>query len=481
MPQPQLAQELESFIRSQEGSLLFGESTAESRVLRASESLLNELRVEGGFVGVSIRDLMKTKRTIGDVANWEFGGSNFQSAYKHLNRIVDTAIENSLEQVSPGLREVYEQLNAEYAAYKDMFENKNLKAVFEPQNHNYNSIANDFVTNADKLRSLEDIFYENPRGQEVVNQVKRDFAQKVVNRPNVTSREINDMRPFLGPQFNDAVDRFVVNYQHAMDHPLPRILPRNPLGIEVPISQGVPSEAGSLKGRAKKTGVLRAENYLRGKMYEALSKESPDKIMRNMETISGIRKLKEVLQTTKEGRKLFKRLARYKISELIDKNMADSVTGELKFGKFSGLLDKKKSQDIVKELLGKESFQKLSRLQKLTGELNKSASKFLNTSQSGTSLTDMGLIGAATTGILTGNGFIALPALVKIGGSKLVASLLADPKFLQELENAVLTKNGKKFLEYLKKMKPHVKKAFIDLQNDEQPLVVENPPIANEG
>jgi hypothetical protein len=78
-PQPELVQELENFVKDNQGSLLLGESAPEARVLRAAENLLEELSHEGGLIGVSLENLIKTRRTLGDIANWEFGGSNYES------------------------------------------------------------------------------------------------------------------------------------------------------------------------------------------------------------------------------------------------------------------------------------------------------------------------------------------------------------------------------------------------------------------
>ena len=194
-PQAELARSLDVFVNDHAGSLLLGESSAEARVFQTAQRLRSALMTEGGdLIGVSLEDLIKTKRTLGDVANWEFGGSNFQSAYKHLVRDIDHAIERTLENFSPRLREAYEGLNHDYSVFKDMFENKNVMPLFEPKNQNYNSIYNGFVKNPDKLRSLEDILWNNPRGEQLINQIKRDYAQSVIDRPNLTPKI--DLRPY---------------------------------------------------------------------------------------------------------------------------------------------------------------------------------------------------------------------------------------------------------------------------------------------
>ncbi len=263
-PQPELAKVIENFIEEQQGSLLLGESSAENRVLQAATRLRNALMTEeGNLVGVSLRNLMKTKRTLGDIANWEFGGSNFQSAYKQIVGEIDRAIERSLGGINPELRGAYEQLS------------------------------------------------------------------------------------------------------------------------------------------------------------------------------------------------------RYKLSELIDKNMVDNLQENVKLGTFSGLLKSSKNQAIVKELIGSEAFKQLRRLQGLAAELQESAMKFYNASKSGTTLTDAGLVSTALTGIFTGNFYLAIPAIAKIGGLQVVGRLLTDSQFLKYLEQAILTNKKEKFIEILKKMQPNVNRAIV--------------------
>lgn len=458
-PQPQLASELEKFVTEHQGSLLLGESAAEARVLRSAENLLNRLRVEGGYIGVTVDELIKTRRTLGDIANWEFGGSDYTSAYKKLVGDINAAIDRTLQEVSPELRSRYQQLNGEYSAYKDAFENKNLKSLFEPKNHNYNAIFNEFSTNPDKLSALENIIGNSPEGQQIVSQVKRDYAQKITNKSDVTPRDIRDLASVLGDRHAQDLERYFAERQFQIEHPLPRATQQNRLGVQAQLPKTT-AERGLEGRRVSETATERAQQGVRKKMYEYLSKKDAQKIMQEMETIEGIRKLKRALQLTPEGKKVFEDLSRFKISEMIDKKMKDAVTENVKMGTFSNLAKTTKDKAILRELLGKDAFNKLELLQKNTGRLAKSAERFLNTSQSGTTLVDMGLIGAATTGVLTGNPFIAMPAILKIGGSYAVASLLGDPIFLKELEKAILTNNPKKFNDLLNQMRPIVQNSL---------------------
>jgi hypothetical protein len=451
-PQAELHKELETFINEHEGSLLLGESAPEHRVLQAATTLLKELEAEGGgYAGISLRDLIKTKRTLGDVANWEFGGSNFESSYKKLVSDIDRAIDRTLERASPELRERFENLNADYSHFKDTFENKNVLSLFEPKNQNFNAVYESFITNPDKLRSLEDMFYMTQRGEQLINQIKRDYAQRVISRPNVSNREIRDLGQILGPGFS----RDIADYQNALRehilHPGTRAARREEIGVK---PRSLPIEGKSLAGRAKET-----ELSLRSKLYDSLKNKTPEQIAKEMNTIEGIRKLKRVLSLTPEGQKLFGELARFKLSEIIDKNLKNNITEQAKLGTFSGLLKSSENKAIVKELLGEDAFDKLVLLQKNSGRLAESAGKFFNASQSGTAFADMARVSGLVTGVLMGNPYIAVPAIADIAGLRLTSYLLSDVRFLKHFEEAVLATKDLTFKSALQKMKPSIEQA----------------------
>lgn len=454
-PHAELSRVIRNFIEEQQGSLLLGESTAENRVLQSAIRLRDAISTEeGALIGVTLRDLIKTKRTLGDIANWEFGGSNFQSAYKHLVSEIDRTIERSLGNVNPALRNAYEQLNAEYSQFKNIFENKNVLPLFEPRNENFNTIYNSFLKNPDNLRSLEDILIESPRGQQVINQVKRDYAQRIIERPNLQAREMRNLQNVLGPQFEAPFHEFLLGQQHAMEHPLPRAARRPSLGTNIEIPAITPGR--SLKGRGKPSAL-----HARRKLYEYVKNKDSDKIMKQMDTVEGIKKLKRTLSLTPDGIELFNKLARYKLFELIDRQMMDNLGENLKIGKFSGLLKGKKTEGVVKELIGDEAFSQLKLLQKNSGRLQASLDKFYNFSKSGSTLADVASISTFISAIITGNPYLASISGANILGTYVGARLLSDPKFLGYLKESILTNNNEKFIEILKKMKPEVDRAII--------------------
>jgi hypothetical protein len=183
--------------------------------------------------------------------------------------------------------------------------------------------------------------------------------------------------------------------------------------------------------------------------------------MAQFDTVEGIRRVKKALNLTPEGKELFNKLARFKLSEMIDRSMMDNLGENIKLGKFSGLLKTSKSEAIVRELVGPEAFKRLQLLQKNAGRLAASAEKFYNASKSGTTIADIATVGSLMTGIFTGNPFMALTAASAIGGMQIAGRLLTDVKFLKYLEQAALTNNKQKFMDLLKLMQPLVEEAMV--------------------
>lgn len=471
-PQQTLDRELRMFVEENRGSLLLGESTAEFGVVQAAENLLNRLG-EGQF-GVTLNELIKTKRTLGDLANWEFHGSNFESAYKELVRYVDEAIVRGLSDY-PEIRNEFLNLNADYSNFKNTFENETVKNLFKPKNRKYNSLYNEFSSDIDKIKALEEIAPLSPHGEEMLRRVKRDFAEKIISKPNLSSQDITDLRNVLGPEYDQQMLDFITARQQALESPR-QITPQQSLGIQAQVVPTPPIK-GLGQRKVSETGTESARQGLRKKLSEQLASKNSDQIMKQMNTIEGIRKLKTALETTKEGKELFRELSRYKLSELIDKKMTDAVTGEIQNKKFAGLLNDNASRAIVKELLGEAQFNKLQLLQKNAGALAESAGKFFNASKSGTTLADVGVIGTAMAGLVTLNPAMYVPAAAAIGGSYAIARLLADPVFLGHLQNAIKTNNPRKFMSFIEKMEPIVAKAIAKQmsENEEKSIIGNNP------
>jgi hypothetical protein len=186
-----------------------------------------------------------------------------------------------------------------------------------------------------------------------------------------------------------------------------------------------------------------AKIFRNDNINQVLTKEDPQLLINKFNTVQGIKDLKKALGKSKEGKKLFDDLSRLKLDSIIEKNMVDGVSNQLKLGTFSNLLNKGKNKEIVHELLSPEAFSNLTRLQKISGRLAESAQKFFNASKTGTVQLDtkalthiLGILNGIPA-LLSGNIWMLAP-YGGIIGARYLNKMISDPKFLRLVGDMVL-------------------------------------------
>ena len=203
---------------------------------------------------------------------------------------------------------------------------------------------------------------------------------------------------------------------------------------------------GRSLNEGNKRFIAHVKKFREGSMAQFLKESTkPEQIMNTMGSVDGIKKIGRALETTAEGKELFKELKRMKLDQLVGEKMVDSTTHQLKHGTFAKLLEKKQDRALVRELVGQQQLERLEHIQKASGQLAQSAQKFLNASQSATSAIDM----AAYTKLLfdamsifSGNFWPIIRTAGLVGGSKMVSKMIADPEFLKLVEEAILSRNN---------------------------------------
>jgi len=187
-----------------------------------------------------------------------------------------------------------------------------------------------------------------------------------------------------------------------------------------------------------------ARTFRNKNIASSLKTQDPRQILTKMNTTQGIRDIKKSLDSSVEGKEIFKDLSRFKLDQILEKNLEYGLNHNIKFGQFATSLKKANNREIVKELLGKEAFNRLDKLMKTSGTLAESASKFLNTSQSQVAFVNLAFAANLMADVgqaLSGN---VLP-LIKTGGTlvgvRQISKLISDPKFLKLVEEAILASN----------------------------------------
>jgi hypothetical protein len=196
----------------------------------------------------------------------------------------------------------------------------------------------------------------------------------------------------------------------------------------------------------------------RNKDIAALLKgENAQSAMSKMNTIQGMRRLQRALTKTHEGQKLFNEMKAAKFEQLTMRNMVDGATNQIKLGKFSNILENPKNREMIKEILGPQSFNRFEKLSRSVGDLAASAQKFYNASKSGTTAIDA-VAGAqgfkSLIQFFTGNPWPIAKTVGAFTGVRLISKMMTDPVFLKALEDGMLAGKAnnigkmKEYLEY---------------------------------
>ena len=192
---------------------------------------------------------------------------------------------------------------------------------------------------------------------------------------------------------------------------------------------------------ANKNFSQHAKTFRNKSAEQLLNAEDPTQIMNKMNSVHGIRSVGKILGKTAIGESVFDSLKRLQLDKIIGDNLVDSTTQQIKHGTFSKLLQKGKNKEIIKEILPKQSFNRLQLLQKNAGKLADSAQKFLNASKSGVTLEDAGVVAKVLTdlgSLMMGNPWPLLKTGTGIAGARYLTKLIGDPDFLKLVEEFVL-------------------------------------------
>ena len=233
-------------------------------------------------------------------------------------------------------------------------------------------------------------------------------------------------------------------------------------------------EALRLFNEAETKFAKHAKTFRNDLTNRILTKDDPSIVMNQMNSIQGIRTLKNALDKSPEGKELFNSLSRLKFDEMIGKKMTDNVSEQIKMGTFSNLLKNPKDRQLVKELLGDQAFKQLENLQKLTGNLSQTANKFFNASKSFTTAIDVAVISKLFSDIphlIAGNPWSLAATAAGYGSTRYLSKLMGDPKFLKQVEDLILATNNNNvsaMQSLAKELEPAIKAAIEVERNKEK-------------
>jgi len=188
-----------------------------------------------------------------------------------------------------------------------------------------------------------------------------------------------------------------------------------------------------------------ARTFNNRRARELFRDNDPATLLNKMNSIQGINDLEKILSKTPQGKDMMNSLKRFKLDDVVAKNMVDSTTQQIKLGTFSKLLEKGNNRDIIRHILPKQSYDRLVRLQKNSGQLANAAQKFLNPSKSGAVLIDYAIASKVLKDIswlLSGNPFPLIKSAGGLMGARYLTGLMGDPQFLKIVEDIVIASSS---------------------------------------
>lgn len=294
---------------------------------------------------------------------------------------------------------------------------------------------------------------------DALDKIKGDITtssgkNKLANVKNLMNDKIglNDM---INYEVQGGAKQLLKGLTHDIDRAIISASKDNPVAVKNYINANRRFSAHAKTFRNPKTTPLLKEF------------SDPEQIFNKMNSVEGIRHLRNILLKSPNGQDMFNALARLKLEEVIGKNLVDSTTQQIKLGTFSKLLEKGKNRSVIKEILGAKEFQRLERLQKNVGKLSDTANKFYNASKTASSLEDIAVVVKAMKDIihlLSGNPFPLIKTGTGIVGARYISKLISDPKFLNLVEDAILASsknNTSRMLQISEEMIPIIRASML--------------------
>lgn len=376
----------------------FGQSAApnspEAIVAEQARRLLNlvaEVR-EGVVVGpreVNLERLSKTNRSIKSRPNWEIP-SDYRQNLNELTTQVDEFITNTLNQYHPALGQEYGQLNRDYRAFKNRYDNDVMK-IFWDRTETSESIYNRF-TKLDDFNQLTQALGTNQYGSDLLNDIRAEVWRKNVGEKalnarteseftkaigSLTDRDFSNLMEFLTPEQRNVMNNRVrlVNDIRRSVETSAREFERSKELYEV--AKRERSRAGKIeleqaktaeqkkkaqekavkeraaadeevkkqfeaqqkaqkeyqtqlaRLRSKSTQNLGANIQAKQDLLVSILKEDPAQIMANMDSIEGVQRMKQAMKDIPGGQDLYNAAARFETERMFDfirENYIDTQT-----------------------------------------------------------------------------------------------------------------------------------------------------------
>lgn len=281
-----------------------------------------------------------------------------------------------------------------------------------------------------------------------IQRIAEDVAGKKTIKPQKLVSGIQKIDERLGQTIGKAERNSLTKMRQALVQDLRA---RSPEAAES-LTKGV-GEAGTQTQQVQK------------KLLQSVATGDPSKILSSIRTVEDFNTLKNSLKGVKNGDKILDSVRRMKIQEELGNHIF--TDGKLSFAKLDTALTRMLKDPLTRALMGPENIKFYQDIQK-HARLIKTASKtFANPSGSAhmyANIKAVTVLAGALGSFLTGDATPLILAMGSVGGMKMAAKILTDPKLKKHAVNVLNNMAGTKAItsdSAYKFFKPFLEEALI--------------------
>ncbi len=383
---PDLASQVQDFIDRFEPGAIPGSASA--TIVQAASRLRDSMiQYDGegniaGYTDVPLNTIVQINRSIKQIPNYDVPPEMLDNL-QTLTRMTDQAVVGHLGNTNEALAQEYQNLNNDYTHFKNRWDNNDMR-IFHDRTENSEAIAKRF-SNLDEFTQLEQAIGGNPQGQRVLNMIRRNVWKNQIGREalnaktegefesnvrDLTREKLRNMMEFLTPEQRqvalEAYDRS--NQIRSSAIRSSEQFSTSKQIYEKQMKQWEEKETNRKESDKK----LREEVQTKQNLLVSLLQEDPAKLVGNMKTIEGIKRIKSATEKISDGKELYDSLARYETENMFSfMNEGYQRTGRVPYTQLKVELGKKEVRAKLRELNGDKFVREMDEIVELTDQLSK--------------------------------------------------------------------------------------------------------------
>jgi hypothetical protein len=374
--QPQLVQEL-NFLKQEIEKIPFP-STVNARKLNAVKNILDVLLEKIGTTGeeaiyafapVENKILLDQAKDLRQALSYDFTLGDSKKIIMPVIEALENAAERAaIEQGNTAAVEASKKSRAAYREWSQTYNNDYINPYRDLSNKSYIQKFDNSL-NVDNYIQLDNVLNKTYEGQQLSQATRRklvnDKLQKFTENPKNALTEsfdetLNELKPILKEGEEQAIRQKFIQARKKPYIPAKKaervVEPKEP-DFKAQPKFKEPKEPTKPKGVEKITHVkvpIKGELEPSKEMI-AISKKmkiTPEKAMESMDSVTGIKNLRNELSKTEPGQKLMARVEKEKMKDLFYKG---KVKPQFKGNEIRDILNEGSNFDVVSELIGEDA------------------------------------------------------------------------------------------------------------------------------